>query len=119
MTCPVSKSKVTIRSANHIKREGIFKTLVKMDLTPFTSQQHLALQAPTLITIKLWTIGYFLKRVKYFVIANEPQKWSKKMQIKKKETFTYNCPRLRRVTSLICLDAHEQRAQRIQPCQKK
>lgn len=53
MTCPVSKSRVAIRSAIYIKREGIFKTLVKMDLTPFTLQQHLALQAPTLITIKL------------------------------------------------------------------
>lgn len=84
MTCPVSKSKVAIRSAIYIKREGIFKTLVKMDLTPFTLQQHLALQAPTLITINLWTIGYFLKRVKYFAIANEPQKWSKKMQIRQK-----------------------------------
>ena len=81
MMCPGSKSKVAIRSATYTKREGILKTLVKMNLTPFTSQQHLALQAPTLITIKLWTIGYFLKRVKYFAIANEPRKCSKKMQI--------------------------------------
>ena len=84
MTCPVSKSRVAIRSAIYIKRKGFFKTLVKMDLTPFTSQQHLALQAPTLMTIKLWAIGSFLKRVKYFAIANEPQKWRKKMQIKQK-----------------------------------
>ena len=72
MTCPVSKSKVKIRFANYIKREEIFKTLVKMDLAPFTSQQHLALQAPTQIIIKLWTIGYFLKRVRYFAIVEEP-----------------------------------------------
>ncbi len=102
MTCPVSKSKVAIRPVIYIKREGIFKTLVKMDLTPFTSQQHLALQAPTLITIKLWTIGNLLKRVKYFAIASELQKWSKKMRINKKETFAYNCPGLGRVTSIIC-----------------
>ena len=87
MMCPVSKSKVAIRSASCTKREGILKTLVKMGSTPFTPRQHLALQAPTPITIKLWTIGSFLKRVKYFAIANEPQKWSKKMQIKQKRNI--------------------------------
>jgi len=74
MTFPVSKSKVAIRSAIYIKREGIFKTLVKTDLIPFTSRQHLALQAPTLITVRLWTIGEFLELVKYFAIASKPQK---------------------------------------------
>ena len=81
MMCPGSKSKVAIRSAIYTKREGILKTLVKMDPTPFTPRRSPALQAPTLVTIKLRTIGYFLKRVKYFAIANEPQKCSKKMQI--------------------------------------
>ena len=71
MMCPVSKSKVGIRSATCTKREGVLKTLVKMGLTPFTSRQHPALQAPALITIQLRTIGYFLKRVKYFDIAKE------------------------------------------------
>ncbi len=63
MMCPVSKSKVAIRSATCTKREGILKTLVNVGPTPFTSRRHLALQAPTLITIKLRTIGYFFKRV--------------------------------------------------------
>ena len=61
MTCAASKSKEAIRSAIYIKREGFFKTQVIMDLTPFRSRQHLALQDPTLITVKLWTIGDFLK----------------------------------------------------------
>ena len=71
MMYPVSKNKVGIRSATCTKREGILKTRVNMGPTPLTSRQHLTLQAPTLITIKLRTIGYFLRRVKYFDIAKE------------------------------------------------